>query len=381
MKSTHQFDVLVVYNQNIATSASLNTNAAVPFSRLKGMNQYNRAYSFFLESCNKNKISAAFTTTSDIMENGICKSYWEFSNNKWSKTIGNCYAKLVFDKFSPYGLFSRDAKSLFKRHTGVSPFNDSILHKLFDDKFKTYEKLTQFTIPTAEIVDSSLPAVFSALDKLEELIKIHPNSNDFKKSLIIKDRLGAGGRNIFKVDSNHAKKIFSILNKHKNKSFLLQPFIEFDKGYSYKKSSTATDIRIIYSQGKIVQAYVRTAKKNDFRCNEHQGGTVKYLTEKDIPELVIRTGDKIVKKLDRKNALYTLDFIVSNNGNAYLLEGNINPGIYWGEGQKEDEAMTKQLTGIIVKECRRKIDRGKYKLDNLILSPNFNAAPIYPATP
>lgn len=379
MKSTHQFDVLVVYNQRLATSASLNTvSETTPFSRLNGMSQHNDAYSFFLESCRKNKISAAFTTTADSIKNGVFKSYWEYSDNKWFQTVGNCYAKLVFDKFSPLGIYSPNTKSLFSSDTGVRPFNDSVLHELFDDKFKTYKRLPQYVIPTVEIADASRPAISNALRELKALVSVHPNSNDFTNSLILKDRFGAGGENIFKIDNDYTKKIHSTMDSKRNNSFVLQPFMKFDKGYSYKNNGFSTDIRIIYLQGKIVQTYIRTAKEDDFRCNEHQGGTVKYLTEKDIPELVIETGKKIIKTLNRNNALYTLDFIVSNNGNAYLLEGNIKPGIYWGKDQKEDEKMTKRLTEIIVKECKRKIDKRKYELDDLIITSNAGGVPIHP---
>lgn len=379
MKNTRQFDVLVVYNQNIAASASSNIKGNImPFSLLSGKNQYNEAYSFFLEICKKNNLSAAFTTTADISKNGICKSYWEYSDSAWTKTIGKCYSKLVFDKFSPLKPFSLDAKSIFLSSTGVHPFNDPVLHRLFDDKFHTYETLTNFTIPTVQLPDNSLKSIKIALKELKKLTSHHLNTNDFSASIIVKDRFGAGGTNIFKVDTNHAKKIHSITNSHNTKTFVLQPFMKFDKGYSYGNNTTATDVRIIYLRGKVIQAYIRMAKKDDFRCNEHQGGIVQYITEQEIPLSILLSGQQIIKKLNRKNALYTLDFIVSNAGNVYFLEGNINPGIYWGKDQIEDEKMTKRLIRIIVKECLRKI--AARRLTSTISIPVVipEITPLYP---
>ena len=378
MKNTRQFDVLVVYN-NLATSASLiKKGNTMPFSNKKEMKQYNDAYSFFLDTCHENGISAAFTTTSDFMKDGISQSYWEYSNKTWSKTLGKCYSKLIFDKFSPFGSFSQHIKSLFSVKTGVRPFNDSVLHELFDDKYRTFEKLSEYTIPTVKIDNNSRDGIKSSLIELQFLTSLHKNSSDFSTSIILKDRFGSGGDNIFKIDADFVKKIHSIVNKMDNNSFIVQPFMDFETGYNYKKNTAATDIRVIYLNGKIIQSYIRIAKEDDFRCNEHQGGTVLYLKEKEIPSLIIKTGKKIIKNLDRKNALYTLDFIISNNGNAYLLEGNINPGIYWGAGETDDEKMTKQLTQIIVKECKSKIKRRKLEINieipNLLdkINPTFS---------
>jgi len=379
MKNTRQFDVLVVYNK-LATSASLMKKGnTMPFSEKKEMKQLNEAYSYFLDTCGKNGISAALTTTSDFLEDGISQSYWEYSGKTWSKTTGKCYSKLIFDKFSPFGTFSHHIKSLFSIKSGVRPFNDSVLHELFDDKYKTFEKLSKYTIPTVQIDNHSLIGIKSSIDKLKTLTSLHKNSSDFSTSLILKDRFGSGGDNIFKIDSNFTKQILSTINKlHKN-SFILQPFMDFETGYNYKKNAAATDIRVIYLNGKIIQSYIRIAKEDDFRCNEHQGGTVLYLKEKEIPALIIKTGKKIIKQLDRKNALYTLDFIISNNGNAYLLEGNINPGIYWGDGEVDDERMTKQLTQIIVKECKAKIARRKLEINIEIPSVLSKINPVFSA--
>jgi hypothetical protein len=37
----------------------------------------------------------------------------------------------------------------------------------------------------------------------------------------------------------------------------------------------------------------------------------------------------IVQKLKHNTSLFALDFVVSNNGNPYLLEGNTGPGLDW----------------------------------------------------
>ena len=61
----------------------------------------------------------------------------------------------------------------------------------------------------------------------------------------------------------------------------------FDKGYLRYGERVSADIRLIYLQDNIVQTYVRIAKRVDFLCNEHQGGSLEYLNQCDIPRIVM----------------------------------------------------------------------------------------------
>ncbi|OIP58163.1 MAG: hypothetical protein COX79_01850 [Candidatus Levybacteria bacterium CG_4_10_14_0_2_um_filter_36_16] len=364
MENVRIFDLLVVYAQSVATSASSQAcENLMPFSLLGGKPHYNNAYAFFLNTCKKNNISAALTTTSDIISGGKCRSYWEYIDSGWTKTNNKCYSKLVFNKFSPVRSSQPINQLLFFSNTGVLPFNDSYLHPLFDDKLLTFTALPEFSIPTVNIAYNSKNSIIKAVKELKNLVASHPHRNDFSADFIIKDRFGAGGVDIYKIGSSYQKNIHEILQRREKTSFVIQPFVKFDKGFKFNNVMTATDIRIIFSRGKIIQQYIRMAKKGDFRCNEHQGATVKYIKIEDIPINVLTTARKIVSKLDRKNALFALDFVVSNEGNVYFLEGNINPGIYWGIDSKEDEKNTKKLINIIVKECERKIEGLKKSID------------------
>lgn len=233
-------------------------------------------------------------------------------------------------KFAPVRLSLSKNQLLFFSNTGVLPFTDPYLHALFDDKLLTYTILPEFSIPTINIADYSMNSIKKAIKELKSLVASHPYRKDFSQAFIIKDRFGTGGVDIYKIDSNHQKNIHEIIKKRKKTSFIIQPFVKFDKGFKFNNVATATDIRIIFSRGKIIQQYIRVAKKGDFRCNEHQGATVKYIKTKDIPINVLKEARKIVSKLNRKDALFALDFVVSNQNNVYFLEGNINPGIYWG---------------------------------------------------
>ena len=349
------FDVLVVYSEKAARSASsLFDNDKTPFSTASKRNQYNLAYAYFLQVCAKNGLKTAFTTTRDIIGAGKCKSYWEYKNNSWVKVKKEGYSSLIFDKFSPVNKkYFEISASLFSSDL-IKPFNNNYLHKLFDDKQATFDTLHSFSIPTVALDSYNYKTITRSIEAIKLLCLSHLQKDDFSKELILKDRFGAGGTNIYKINKNFLEEILAVQEKNKKISFILQPFVKFEKGYEYKKISSATDIRLIYQKGRIIQAYIRTAKKNDFRCNEHQGGIVKYVPIKNVPPAVIECSEKIVSLLNKKNALFALDFIISNNGNIYFLEGNINPGIYWGANSPEDELNTKKLIHFIVKELLRR---------------------------
>ena len=61
---------------------------------------------------------------------------------------------------------------------------------------------------------------------------------------------------------------------------------------------------------------------------------------------------KITRKLNFKHVLSTLDFIKSNNGNLYFIEGNTNPGLDWNHKKRINEIRSRELIDIIINELR-----------------------------
>lgn len=372
MDKVNIFDVLVVYTEIVAASAtSTANNSRDPFSNALGREHYGVAYAYFLDQCRKIGLKAAFTTSADIIGPGECGSYWEFKDKKWHKVYKKGFAPIIFDKVSSLSKIIKDRLKLLFSEEAV-PFNDPKLLILFNDKLKTFERLSEFTIPTVSITNKTIQ---HSIAKLERLVAQHKNKDDFSSSFVLKDRFGAGGIDIYKIDKNPLKQIAKILAEVPNITFILQPFTKFKNGYKHKNKAGRTDIRIIYSQGEVVQRYIRTAKEADFRCNEHQGGKVIYITEIGIPEKMSLASDAIVKAIKGESALFALDFIISNNGNVYFLEGNINPGIYWGLNSTEDKINTKKLILMIVKEMKRRTDSNF--LSSRIL-PKITPLPKFP---
>jgi len=352
MKNVTLFDVLVVYTHGVATSAATeNPDDQLPFSVASKRIHYNNAYAYFLETCAKKHLRAAFTTSID-------RNYWIFQKKQWLKIKQPCRSQLIFDKFSPINEKQKERRQILFSKSKIRPFNSQKLFDLFYDKLATYKRLKQFTVPTVPVKNHSLAKVNEAIKALRLLIARHPHKNDFSDLIVVKDRFGAGGNNIFRVNRyNQSVRIFRIIQKHKKVSFALQPFVNFEKGYRYRNFSGYIDIRIIYLRGHFVQAYIRTAKEKDFRCNEHQGGSLIYITKRDIPAKVLRLSEKIVTTLREDKALFALDFVVTNNGNIYLMEGNNGPGIDWNLTLKKNERQAKRLIRLIVGELAKRATR------------------------
>lgn len=351
MKNPTVYDVLVVYTDGVATSASSKkVSHDKPFSPESMRSEYNDCYGYFLKMCRQNGIKAAFTTSKDLSENGYFSTHWTFTRNRWKKILTPCYSSLIFDKFSPISKKQKERRSSLFSNIGIEPFNSHEVFSLFFDKQKTYDILSRFSIPTVTIKKNTKESISNAVTELEKLVGLHPDRQDFSKKIVMKDRFGAGGNNIFRTELKGRKvHIQDVMVMNKDVSFILQPFTEFEKGYGFKKRSGFVDVRVIYLGTRIIQAYVRTAAKDDFRCNMHQGGNVEYIPKKDIPARILRLAEGILQQIDDENSLVALDFIVSNNGNPYLMEGNSGPGLNWSLTMKEDEKNTKKLIREIVK--------------------------------
>ena len=86
-------------------------------------------------------------------------------------------------------------------------------------------------------------------------------------------------------------------------SYIVQPFINCNNGFSFGKYCGVIDLRLIFLNHKIVQTYIRIAKKGKFECNEHQGGNLVYIPIKIIPKDVLTMTRKIIKNLHTKSDL------------------------------------------------------------------------------
>lgn len=361
MNKPRLYDLIVVYSEFANSAGDKKYKERAPFS-FKGKHEiYNDSYTYFLLKCKKRGIRAAFSTFKDIIGPGLFKSFWTY-NKKWIRHSGRAYSRILFDKFTPTSTKQKKKLKLLTSSKEIYMFNNKKIVNIFQNKLNTYKCFKEFTIPSVEITSPSKQKIILAKTELDKILKKHKCRIDFKNGCIIKDKTGAGGFRIHKVDLNNGgikriKEYYKSDKKDKNMlSYIFQPFIRCNKGFSFGKHGGFIDLRIILLNHKIVQAYIRVAKKGKFRCNEHQGGELIYISKKAIPKKVLIVIRKIIKKLDTKlnlkHSLYALDFIQSNNRNLYFIEGNNNPGLDWNHKKKINEVKSKELVNIIVNELK-----------------------------
>jgi len=356
------YDVIVVYSEFIANSArDKQYREKSPFSFKFRYRIYNDSYRYFFLRCKKMGIKVAFATSKDIIAPGLFQSFWTY-DEEWVRNYGRAYSRVLFDKFTPYTIKQKNKLKLLTSSKAVYTFNNKKMKDIFQNKLNTYKYFKEFAIPTVEITNHSKRELILAKTKLDKLLKRHRYRVDFNNSYIVKNKTGAGGFRIYKVDFDKFdfKKIMKRyeLDKKDKKilSYIVQPFINCNKGFSFGKYYGLIDLRLILLNHKIVQTYIRIAKKGKFACNEHRGGNLVYMPIKIIPKDVLNMTRKIIKKLDAKlnlkHSLYALDFMRSNNGNLYFIEGNTNPGIDWNHRKKINEIKSKELISLIVNELK-----------------------------
>jgi len=373
MNQITNFDVLIVYSEKLANSAnSLSKGVTAPFPKGSDNESYNLVYGYFLKRCRKNNLKAAFTTSADIIGPGKCQSYWLFEKNAWIKVKKVGFSEFIFAKFSPTSKSRKIKRNLLFSSKRIRPFNDPHLFDLCFDKQKTYEILKSFSIPTVAIKGNTRQNLLGAQKLLKEKMAKHQNKSDFSEEVVVKNRFGAGGLNVYKFASGQTEKMLALVKRHKSVSFIIQPFVKFDKGFCFQNSSRPTDIRLIYLGQNIVQTYIRIAEKGSFICNEHAGGLLKYISKSEVPLKIRAISKSIANILNRKSSLFALDFVISNDGNIYLLEANTGPGLDWNLSIKENEIEAKKLIRIIIKEISKRIDLPKNTSKKKVLVPDID---------
>lgn len=362
MKKNDTFDVIVVYLETIAKSArDTQYKGRSPFPCTGKQGEYNDSYSYLLSRCKKTGMKAAFTTSKDIVGPGLFQSYWTY-DSKWTKHPGKASSGVLFDKFTPSTPEQQHRLELMTSKKSVYTFSNKEMKNVFVDKLNTYTYFKEYAIPTVAIATPSRRTIAQARSTLDTVLDHHQYEMDVDDGYIVKDQTGSCGYKIYKVDFDTvgSKDIMKYYAHDKNEkkllSYVLQPFIDCTDGFHFENYSGFIDLRLILLNQKIIQAYIRVAQDGNFKCNEHQGGDLVYIPLSAIPRTVRTMSKQITRQLhsivDLKHSLFALDFIQSNNGNLYFIEGNTNPGIDWDHGKEINEVKSKELIDIIVRELR-----------------------------
>lgn len=347
-KSVAIFDVVIVYEGEIARAASDSEyTGKTPFALGTKYYSYNETYEYFLDQCRIEGLTAAFATTHDISANGKFSAVWVY-DKKWERLHQPSDASIIFDKFSNLESYNEKYKKLlYANTTGVEVFHNQRIREVFDNKLKTYQSFTTSAIPTVKIDVRTEQGISNAKKKLVKLSQSHKNFRDFTDEFILKDQFGSGGNHVYKVSKNQL--IQRIGMRDTSISYILQPLIEAT-GFQLKGHTGNMDLRIIVCRGQVFQCYIRIPQEGEFKANASTGSAVEYILLSEIPKDVLAMAQHIRSALPVHNGYYALDFIKSEHGNLYFIEGNITPGLIWFNDI--DEMHAKELMCSIIQQLQ-----------------------------
>lgn len=349
------FDIMIVYDAHLAHSAADPTyREAAPFSSNGEYFNCNATYQYFIEYCKEQGLQTAFTTTHDIAASGQFKSIWIYTT-RWERVQELTKAKVIFDKFS--NLLTRNHAAYKLLTTILEPLpllHNQAMRIMFDNKLETYLQFPNYTIPTVQLDSLAPTSIEKAERALAAQCRVHPYRDDFGSDLVLKDQFGLGGNQIYKITDEAD---FAAVPYNPATHYILQPLIQAS-GFVIDHYTGSSDLRVIICNDQIIQSYLRVAKTGEFRANAQQGGELIYLTLDKIPADVLTMITEIKQRLPSQTALYTLDFIKSNHGHLYFIEGNNSPGLNWFD--REDETRAKELIHLLVNNLQQLILQPKH---------------------
>jgi glutathione synthase/RimK-type ligase-like ATP-grasp enzyme len=241
---------------------------------------------------------------------------------------------LIYFKCNPTNEAHQKGIDLLFADSSIQSFSEQKIAKLFLSKLDTYKKFPDMAIPTVEVGKLTSENLEKGIEDLKKLIRQHPHKDDFASEFILKDNVGSSGISVFKINPNSPFDEIAKKAEEENETgadvwYVLQPLVNCEHGFVIGPYSGMIDLRLWMINNDILNTSIRIAKSGEFRANVHQGGTEIFLEKSQVPQDVFDMAEKIRKRLDIKSSFYALDFIRSNNGNLYFIEGNSSPGIDW----------------------------------------------------
>lgn len=208
------------------------------------------------------------------------------------------------DILKAYGFilfFDKDiALNVYFQNCGMKVFNSAYSIALCDDKGFTHLLLQKENIkmPRTRFASFSYDNSFIESEKI---------LSGFKFPLIVKERVGSLGEQVYLVNSIIE---FDKLKTKLSSNILIQEYI----GFNFHE-----DIRVYVVNHKVVGCCKRIGAENDFRANASLGGKME---EYEMNESFVELAERISKIL--RLDFGGLDFILGKNNEPIFIEANSN---------------------------------------------------------
>ncbi len=232
---------------------------------------------------------------------------WTFEDGKWIKIDNPIKVHAIYDKTVGSNNYVTFDKKM-NMYLEVPIINHPLFRTITHNKFSQYMLFGKY-----------MPMTLLANNK-KELIETFDKIKGEK--VVIKPLHGSGGFGIFIGKKSNAFK------EKLTYPVITQKFIKSTRGIpGFSQKDEVSDLRLIYTDNKIVYALSRIAKEGSLFTNFHQGANAVLVPRNKIPKSVEKIAEEITKILAVfKNNHYSLDFIFDDDEKPIFVEMNTSPG-------------------------------------------------------
>ena len=217
-----------------------------------------------------------------VLENGVESLYYQ------NKKI-ECLPKVAFIRCYNFQLMS------FLEKNGVELVNSFEGMKLVKNKYDTHYMAAKLNISQPETI-------------LPDCVDFDFLKSKLSLPFVMKDNLGAAGRNVYLVSTK--EQMEEILEQNKGVSFIFQKYVAFSKG---------KDIRLYVVGDEVVGCITRIATSEDFRANISLGARAeKFECGEELKVQAVKLAKSLGLRICSVDYLFSGDdfMFCEANGNA-----------------------------------------------------------------
>lgn len=259
----------------------------------------------------------------------------DFDNPQW---LHYDYSNIDFIIYYPNFKFtSNHPQAVYQAHDNLTLLQNNypklcvypdpkIIH-FYNDKYRQFLFLAHHNFPIPETIP------LYSMKVLEDVV------NQFGFPLIIKNRFGAGGSAVFKVEKLKELKMYFNVSRLKmfdmlslryflhmglSRKFYYLLIKEQKMGYPFlsypllaqRMVDIDRDVRVVVGNGKVVEAHWRISpNESQWKVNIDAGGIGEW---SKIPDNIIKISEKLAKELNA--SWVALDILYRNDSNYYITE-------------------------------------------------------------
>jgi len=272
------------------------------------------AFKAFSIQAKKQGIIVHFVTPKYFQEDFVVKS-WVY-NKKWQMIERKTKVKLVYSIIN----YSAGSMEIWKRiEKKVKLINSFHLVDLCFDKWKTAKFVFKKNHAQTFLVNNLLE-LRSAVRKIKT------------KKIVLKPRYGLRGLGVKIISrANLPKKI--------EENTLVQEFIETKTRFPGMRGEKRFDLRLMMINEQIDHAYLRVPPKGQLKANCALGAKKVIIPLAELPLAVLEVGQKIAQKIKQQipevPKIYSIDFLITQQGVPLVLELEAMPGFFHYDGTEK----------------------------------------------